>query len=316
MTNLTALPIPTLDIEEQQARNILYSRAPLPIQLQGKDYALSFTPPYLESPSAHCISLSLGNTRVGLCLSQLPDSSAIHQSAGCEPHLLPPDILAAVLDVVWAEELEALSTWWGNPCSIQPWDDRCGNENLLVTGLHLHGNPTVHISLHADATTLRQLATRLGNQPLLSVPRPHLPLTGLVYTPLHPLRPDQLDGLERGDVLMVPTHATTVLAIGGLQFTVTQQASEITVEKIMHTTDAQEATSSLTLTVPLQVQAGTLTLTLEQLSSLQPGMALTFDDNNQLLVTSGSTHIGRGELVMVGQHRGIRLLEVFDHDHA
>jgi len=191
----------------------------------------------------------------------------------------------------------------------------------VCIGLVLMANQCrIEARLSMDQTTMTHLARRLGNQPPYSRDLSPLHLTLPVERALYSLDQSTLAHLEAGDVLLLPPDDTATLTVGHHRLEGNLHDHTLTLENIMqpHTETPQETPTTLEdLTISLSVHAGTCTLTIPQLQSLRPGVVLTLQElRDGLTISAGGTPIGRGALVKIGEHQGIRLLEVHGHDNA
>jgi len=170
--------------------------------------------------------------------------------------------------------------------------------DLSVGGDHGRGRLRVPAAAVGHLRTLAELHPSVA---ALSVP-------GSLREGASSLTPEELAALAPGDVLLLDTRqpGSELVLPGGLALRGRRQADHLHVAEI-HMTETQA-----TYPITLAVEIARVTVTLGDLSRLEPGAALPLGVTTQgaVVLRAGERAVARGELVEIDGALGVRLAQV------
>lgn len=124
--------------------------------------------------------------------------------------------------------------------------------------------------------------------------------------------------LEAGDILLpemlnLPQDGVHLIVRGGPRLLGKMSDNQFVVEQVMYEEGMDQATMETDqMELDVRFELGEKRLTLGELKTVQAGTVIELDgpDASAIVVRASGQVIGKGELVQVGEHLGVRMLEV------
>ena len=293
-------------------------------ELGDASFRLRFDGNRTAFPPGFVVDIAIGSRSFRLDTGDI-ENSDLFSIGGIFLCDLPLDLRGAFLDALTAPCLTALERQTGQECHIKPVYD----QNIAVQHsgrlpfqlIREADGRKAPFNLGASDEDLTWLAESLetNRKPPTEAPD-YLLMTGQIILGQMRLTTEELADLEPGDVLLASlTTGSAAIRIGQIELRGSVDPNKFTVEDIMtephHPTEATSMDTDQ-LEIPLTFGLGSLTLTLGELKNLTPGHVLTLAGNLEQPVSihANGRLIGRGELVRVDDHPGVRLVEVCSHD--
>jgi type III secretion protein Q len=262
-----------------------------------------------------------------------------HWIGELDPEQLPPTLGAAARQAALAPLLDALETLLAARLEASPSTEASPVAESVLALWRLDvesATPIAHLGLDAAASI--QLATRLEPQRRATTDSdthaerwPDLPIALTPWLGATRLRVAEWRGLETGDLLLLPRqvepqaiplhlkHRRRTLAtahLAGQRIIIDSLVPATMSEQPLFDPDSDSAPAVIDpdeLEIGVDFELGTLQIPLRELRAVQPGYCfeLTELDRPRIRLVVGGRLIGHGELVMIEDHLGVRVTELF-----
>lgn len=310
------LPLPRLTSADARWRSTLLGRARrIPFAIGATTFTLSFAEPQ-PLAGGRGVRLVLGEAALDLRLSDwrlllaaTPDFRDV------DADRIPDEFLPSLLETALSGPLDELSRRTGLSCRF---------ENVLDG----HAPHTVGIVIDAaaagrslgtittDNDSLAVLSRLVAAVPAVAVRELHeAPLVAGVEIGLTSLPLDDLRSLRIHDVLLMdvttwPQQRSGLVRIGPQHaWRVTVDDAGVTLEELKSvSTAAPPAVGAAT--VPVVIEAGQVEIPADRLTKLNPGDTLERHHAEHVLLRVHRAPIAGGELVLLGERLGVRILTV------
>ena len=318
-----ASPLPAADAT--RFNTLVAGGRTFPFAWAGQPAVLRFTEPATASHVAGHLSVQLGEHRLTLGYSRLPDPAQLGvEFAGVEIAALPDELRLGLVETCLEDALTALQQHGANleitgwtpkgplPAAQFGWELSRGDQPFLAGTVHGEAQALDH---------LVSLASRSHPKPQRSADTVPMPLT--VTVARLALAVDALRSLHAGDILLPALSAaewkagTCEVWCGPKRLgTGVRQKQSVTIQAMK---PAPEAPSSPAPTGPLNVDAlpvqlafdvGQLELSVGQLRTVAAGYTFELPATADRAVTirANGREIGHGELVDLGDKLGVRIV--------
>ncbi|WP_345738959.1 type III secretion system cytoplasmic ring protein SctQ [Prosthecobacter algae] len=272
------------------------------------------------------LQIRMGGHALQVEINRLPELAWVSpELAGIDLHDLPGELACGLIESSFGEIFTAL-TKAGIDVSIlsmEPFSFRQSSAEIIQWSIHRgHESHWMHGSIAGDDAALAHLASLMERAPVSPsaddavIPVPIDLIAGTMHVSLA-----DLQALELHDVLLADLKsyqsqrectlnaARRALGKGHLE------ASTFTLKHLTSkpaTTMGDAASVSVNdLEIELTFVVGQTTLTVGELRHLAPGFTfeLPISSGDGLLICANGKTIGRGELIEVGDHLGVRVTE-------
>lgn len=288
---------------------------------------------------SNSLSATRGGWRLGVVMgghpltaeiSRLPDLTWIDPTlAGVDVNALPAELACALVEASFGEIFTALCKLGIDVkiTSVEPFTFRDAAEEIIGWSVD-RGTHTgwIHGHIAGDEAALNHLASLMSKAPAqevegtLEIPVPVHLVAGMLI-----LTVSEWQALQPHDVLLPDglrefktTRSCTLQAAARSLATGTLKDKTFTLQNLIPapaTTMGDPATSASVndLEIELTFVAGQTTLTVAELRGLAPGYTfeLPLLAGEALTICANGRPVGKGELIEVGEHLGVRVTEFF-----
>jgi type III secretion protein Q len=298
---------------------------PLRFDWNGQPAQFSFTNLPANSRGSWTLGLNLGGHELTAEISRLPELAWISPTlAGIDLQGLPPELACGLIEACFGEIFTALNKGGIDISisSIQPFSHRHAPEEIIEWNIN-RGSDTswIHGSIHGTDAAFAHLASLMERAPATAQDDTKLPLLVQLAAASMTLKLSELKSVEVHDVLFAELMnyraakecafyvAGRQLGVGTLDAKVFNLKQLITAPA---TTMANANPASVNdIEIELTFVVGHTTLTVGELRSLAPGFAFELGSlpGADLTICANSKPIGKGQLIEVGEHLGVRVTE-------
>ncbi|MBB5037732.1 type III secretion system cytoplasmic ring protein SctQ [Prosthecobacter dejongeii] len=275
------------------------------------------------------IHLLLGGHVIGLEINRLPELAFLSpELAGIDLHEMPQELACGLLESCLAEIFLALGQAGVdvNITGVQPFTFRHAPEEVIGWTLNRGADiGWMHGTLSGDDAALSHLAslvTRAAAEPSIedgAIPLPIHLVAGTLGMTLA-----ELQTVEAGDVLLADlsryqTGGVCTLSVSGRNLGIGHATGtafslqQLTPPSSSTMADVATASSINDLNVELTFVVGQTTLTVGELRNLAVGFTFELPTltGQGISICANGKDIGRGEIIEVGGHLGVRVTELF-----
>jgi type III secretion protein Q len=300
---------------------------PLRFEWNGPPAQFSFTNLPTNPRGSWTLGLNLGGHELTVEISHLPELAWISPTlVGIDLQGLPPELACGLIEACFGEIFAVLSKGGIDISisSVQPFSHRHAHEEIIEWNIN-RGSETswMHGSVHGNDAALAHLASLMERAPVAAHDDAKLPVLVQLAAASMTLKLGELKSVEVHDVLFAELMdyraakecafyvAGRRLGVGTLDAKVFNLKQLITAPA---TTMANANTASVNdIEIELTFVVGQITLTVGELRNLAPGFTFELGTaaGADLTICANSKPIGKGQLIEVGEHLGVRVTEFF-----
>jgi len=285
----------------------------------------------IHSPShprgSWVLNLQLGGHPLILDINRLPELAWVSpELAGIDLHALPKELACGLIEACFGEIFTALSKAGVDVAvtGVEPFTFRNASDETVAWSVN-RGSKTgwMHGYLSGDNAALTHLANLISRAPVVpSLDETALPLPVHLVAAQMRLSLTELRSIEIHDVLFADlsryknSSLCTLRASRrnlGLGQVTTTRFSLQQLTPLSATTMAEDATAASIndLEIELTFVVGQTTLTVGELRNLAVGFTFELPTpvGQDLIILANGKNIGKGELIEVGGHLGVRVTE-------
>lgn len=319
----TTLNLPQVDRNLVPHMNNLHGLSGrLRFEMAGEAYVMTFPPNANAVPTVLGLKLEIAGRSMILNVDRAPFLADISARLGdFELADLDMALRKVAVEAGMADVLEAFRQWSGYDGQLEevrfeacPIPDTFHILNVVAVAENGH---SVHGSLGLAVEHLPWFIQLLQDAaPTLANPFQNLGLPADVCIGSMNLNMSEINGLEAGDILLPQTlnqshEGAQLIVHGGPRLIGRLTDNQFVVEHIMYE-EAMESMETDQMELPVRFELGEKRLTLGELQTVQVGTVIELDgpDAAAIVVRAAGQVIAKGELVQVGEHLGVRMLEV------
>lgn len=309
------------------ANRIAGRKRPLCFEWNGQAAEFSFTNIHTGTRGRWTLGVSLGGHCLKVEVNRLPELAWISPTlAGIDILDLPDELACGLLEACFSEIFAAISKAGVDIAitSVQPHKHRDAPDEIIEWHVN-RGSETVWMqgSVAGDVAALACLASLLERVPVVtSRDDTLLPVVVSIVAASMRLKIHELRALELHDVLFADlidfkTSSACALYASSHQLGIgTLDGRVFSFKKTTTIPAPAMADSALVplndIDVELTFVVGQVTLTVGDLRNVAPGFTfeLPITTGSDLLVLANGKLFGRGQLIDVGEHLGVRLTEL------
>jgi type III secretion system YscQ/HrcQ family protein len=239
---------------------------------------------------------------------------------------IPSDLLPAVLEAIFEQELDRLGTLASARAEVKTTHSSVADlESLSRIGISLipDDEQPLHGFIAGDDAAMKLLQDLIDRAPAEAAhPFGELPLVAGVQIGETRLAIEELQRLKIHDVLLLDTSTFVDNREGLIRFSPTYAwrvgiaDNQSTCIELLNTPEAENVHED-EISVTIVVEMGHVRCSVDELSGLQPDSILTIADGEMISLRCGGRPFARGELVLIADRPGVRLLSrplSCDHD--
>ncbi|MES2596706.1 MAG: type III secretion system cytoplasmic ring protein SctQ [Verrucomicrobiota bacterium] len=298
---------------------------PLRFEWNGQPAQFSFTNLLTHPRGSWTLGLNLGGHALTMEISRLPELAWISPTlVGIDLQGLPSELACGLMEACFGDLFAALSKGGIDVSitSVQPFSHRHAPEEVIEWNINRGSEISwMHGSVHGDDAALAHLASLMERAPVTAQDDASLPVLVQLSAASMMLKLSELRSVEVHDVLfaeLMDYRAAKECAfyLGGRRAGIGTLEAKVFSLKQLITAPAQtmanaNSASVNDIEIELTFVVGQTTLTVAELRSLAPGF--TFDLGSpagaDLTICANGKSIGKGQLIEVGEHLGVRVTE-------
>lgn len=308
------------------ANRIAGKNRPLRFEWNGQPAQFSFTNLHTGPRGSWTLGLNLGGHELTVEISRLPELAWVSPTlAGIDLQGLPAELACGLIEACFGEIFSALSKGGIDVAitSVQPFSHRNAPEEFIEWTVN-RGSDTswIHGSIAGDDAALTHLASLMERAPVTPQDDAQVPVLAQLVAGSMTLKLTELKSLEIHDVLFAElmdykAAKQCALYFSGRHFGLgTVDAKIFSLKQLtpapakIMAADAPIPTVN-DIDIELTFVVGQTTLTVGELRSLAPGFTfeLSTAAGTGLTICANGRPIGKGELIEVGEHLGVRVTE-------